>query len=142
MRTLIIAVGNEGMDVCDAHLLEAVHEGEDQYSLREAIKGAFADWAKTSDGQDYINDNGTNWGDAMSIPDEFLRAHGVSSMDALEDYSEGVYVNGGKFDNKIVVDHDEELSSYETPGKDENPPGDIEDLDEDDFENEEGGEDA
>ena len=110
MRTLIIAVGLEGInEVGDAHLFEAVHEGD----IKVAIRQAFGEWAKTQEGRDYIDENGVNWGDALEIPDRYLKAFGVDSLCALEEYTdEGFNIPGGHFDAKLVVNHDEEVGSY------------------------------
>jgi hypothetical protein len=66
--------------------------------VREAIKAAFRDWAETDAGREWIDDEGSNWGDALQIPDEFLRRHGIYSL-LPDDYNI----------ISMVVDHNEDL---------------------------------
>jgi hypothetical protein len=65
--------------------------------VREAVSNAFRDFAKTDEGKEYIEQNGTNWGDALFIPDKYLRKHGILRVKLIV------------MPHDITVDHNESL---------------------------------
>lgn len=65
--------------------------------VEDAVPKAFKEYAKTDEGKSYIERNGSNWGDALFIPKQFLIKHGVLS----------VVVNDGH--RRVTVDHNELL---------------------------------
>jgi hypothetical protein len=74
------------------------------------IGAAFKDWyMKTTEGKDYVDDNGVNWGDALEIPDGFLAKHGIEGLYPLVSGNGAKKIERIEFDGFIVVNHDEPL---------------------------------
>jgi hypothetical protein len=92
-ETLLITV-DDG-DNNRAWAFEITHM--DNVYVREAVSNAFRDFAKTNKGKEYIKQNGTNWGDALFIPDKFLRKHGILCVKSIV------------MPHDITVDHNESL---------------------------------
>jgi hypothetical protein len=85
-------------------------------SPRGTLQEAWREWAKTEEGKEYIEQNGTNWGDCLHIPREFLKAAGIGHYDnAVESYPGtggrlfDVGIRIPHFDRKLVVEHVESL---------------------------------
>lgn len=98
----------------DVYLFHCVTSG---VHPREALKSAWDEWTKTPEGEAYVEQNGTNWGDSVEIPNEVLRRHGIVLYDNAEQFYSvagetirGMHVSYSK---KIVVDHDEWLCEPE-----------------------------
>lgn len=98
MKTTIIkAYDNEDKGTPQSiFIFVAVHT--DEVEAEASIKSAFKDWAATPDGAEFIDEEGTNWGDALNIPQEFLEKYGVTSLEPA-----------ATADHEIVVDHNESL---------------------------------
>lgn len=78
----------------------SVSEGKDP---REALQEAWREWAKTEEGKEYIERNGTNWGDSCYIPRDFLKAAGIGHYDNAEGSYPGT--GGREFDVGIRIPH-------------------------------------
>ena len=98
----------------DAFLFTCSIEGDS--APREALQEAWREWAKTEEGKEYIERNGTNWGDSCYIPREFLKAAGIGHYDNAVGYYPGtcdrefdVGIRIPHFDRKLVVEHVESL---------------------------------
>lgn len=94
----------------DIFLFQAIHEpGIPAHEIKLRLRGAFFDWSKTEEGEEYIEDNGTNWGDATEIPTKFLVKHGIYSYTNAE----AIHANGREvkvfYHQKIIVNHNESL---------------------------------
>lgn len=72
-----------------------------------ALKTAWARWMTTSEGQEYVDNNGENFGDSLNIPDEFLATAGISKFDQLNEFG-GTTVS---WDQTITLDHDEHVTN-------------------------------
>jgi hypothetical protein len=103
--TLIVAMSPH-MSLEDACFCLILCKHEDGVDVEEAVKEAFAEWAKTDEGKEFIDSNGTNWGDSLDIPDDILRKHGINRYEGLLG---GDRVVGAKYDHEIRVDHGENL---------------------------------
>lgn len=111
--TMIVAVDRDNHE---AFCFYMVHDPETAIALN--LAKAFQDWYHTPDGRKYVDENGTNWGDATYIPDEFLKKHGIYKYDAL--VSTSGYINPTTkqprwkiaithYDHTLTVDHNESL---------------------------------
>lgn len=78
----------------------------EEIDVKQAARAAFTAWSKTKDGAKFIEQNGGNWGDAISIPTKFLKLYGISKLDSLHGPNE---IRGLKYDDEIRVEHDEYL---------------------------------
>ena len=108
--TMILAYDSEGgLEPQSIFVFHAVHESGIR-DIRLPLKTAFEEWAKTEDGKEYIEDNGTNWGDATEIPSAILAKHGIQSYENAEtmnrDGSRKITI---VLHHRIVVDHNESL---------------------------------
>lgn len=60
-----------------------------------SIVKAFKEYAKTPDGKKYIENNGTNCGDALFTPKKFLVKHGIHDIESAND--------------RVIVNHNDPL---------------------------------
>src|SRR5947209_5878644 len=106
--TMILAYDTEGgLEPKDIFIFHAIHEPGIR-DIKLPLKAAFEEWSKTDDGKEYIEDNGTNWGDATEIPVEILAKHGIYGYENAESLNR----NGSRqiaifLRHRIVVDHNE-----------------------------------
>jgi hypothetical protein len=79
---------------------------------QDAVTAAFREWAQTEKGRDFIDGNGSNWGDSLDIPDEILERHGIYKYEGLLGGGE---LRGAKYQHEITVDHNESLVDQDIP---------------------------
>jgi hypothetical protein len=110
-RTLIIAVDLEGFEIQGAYLFCATHK--DGLNIKEALEDAWKAWGKTKKGKAYLYDNGTNWGDCTSLPEEVLADQGIQLLECIEGYcKEGIVIDQAAFQHKMVVNHNDSFLDF------------------------------
>lgn len=55
--------------------------------LKVALREAFWDYYKTTEGKKFVADCGTCWGNALHTPLQFLVKHGILSIKPTSDFS-------------------------------------------------------
>jgi hypothetical protein len=78
-KTLITALDNENND---AYVFMVTHTSG--IIVWPNIVAAFREYAKTDEGIDYIKHNGSNCGDALFTPKQYLVKHGILSVKAID----------------------------------------------------------
>jgi hypothetical protein len=112
---LVAALDGPGSKDQDVHLFLLCYKRDnlkwEADAVRAALGRAFRAWEKTHDGHDYVKDNGSNWGDALSIPDEFLiKERIVFFCPLIQVKKDGTRcLEDARIDGQIVVDHNENL---------------------------------
>lgn len=98
----------------EAHLFFAEHR--DELDVRQALRSAFRTWAQTPEGQTFIDQNGSNWGDATAIPAPFLEAQGLRAYrnaftykTTTRTWQADLRLATIGYRDHLVVDHDESL---------------------------------
>lgn len=77
-KTLLIVTLEDRLDEHDAvHVYYAEHSLEHYLDFEGALARAFSAWAKTEEGKAFVTKKGWNWGDALDVPQDFLRAQGI-----------------------------------------------------------------
>lgn len=117
-KTLIQAYTQEDnrIEVASVQLFVCEHEpmNNGEY-LKARIGDAFEEYYETEEGAKYVDDNGNNWGDALEIPDSFLRKFGIHALYPLVTGSQlgngecNWVIERLEFNNIIVVNHDDTL---------------------------------
>jgi hypothetical protein len=111
--TLILAYDRPYTSDEDVHLFHVKHyyAPRDHKNLREAFRLAFKDWYNTRKGKKYVEENGSNWGDALQLPEKHLLDHGIVAYGAMLQTEET-----GRFrlmdmilHDQMSVDHNESL---------------------------------
>ncbi len=73
-----------------------------------AVQQAFLSWAGTDSGTEYLRSHGTNWGDALNIPEWCLRLQGLTVIGpVMHDQVGGFRLAPVCFDTEILVDFNE-----------------------------------
>jgi hypothetical protein len=91
--------------VCDHFYTQNV-----EVQIPALVGAAFKDWyMNESEARNYVDSNGVNWGDALEIPDNFLRKHGVEGLYPLISGNGKQKIDQIEFDTRITVNHDDEL---------------------------------
>ena len=115
--TLILAYDIEDNIVPQSiHIFYATHRP--MADVVQAVKNAFHDWvALTSKGKDFVDENGSNWGDAIDAAGDesfakFLRQGGILTLDTAEKVKGGFRnrLSSPSYDWKIIVDHNVNLA--------------------------------
>ncbi len=113
---LVLAHDNMLTSDQDIFIFWARHSLTGPIEFRAAMRKAFTEWKSGHKlGRDYVTVNGCNWGDAINIPGQILRRHGIASFVCLEEPGENRH--GGSqhrlvpaaYDHKLIVDHNEHL---------------------------------
>lgn len=73
-------------------------------NLGTAVRCAFSNWATTEAGKFYIDVHGCNWGDALEIPNGYLKLFGILKLWAPSNHEQLKLPY-----NKLIVDHNERL---------------------------------
>lgn len=111
---LVHAVSLVDGELSDAWLFRLVTHTDARIDPRKLLLDAFKIWCEEGDGMDYVRANGTNWGDATMIPQDYLSRAGIYAFLHAEhtgrrDAERAHYVVSQTYNNKLLVDHDEEL---------------------------------
>ena len=119
--TLILAFDNEDKGTPQSIFL-FVCKHQEGIDIKTALGTAFRRWYSTADGQAYVDQDGNNWGDATNVPDDFLKEQGIIAYYSAEGTNgDGQASLNVKFDDKLVVDHNESLFDIgEADDEDEN----------------------
>ena len=91
-KTLITALDK---DNDDAYAFMVTHTTD--VDAWPAVVKAFKEYAKTAEGKKYIKNNGSNCGEALFTPKQYLIKHGILSVET---------VTG---DHHVIVNHDDSL---------------------------------
>ena len=114
MKTIIQAFirKDNSIDISDIVLLVCDHTDTQnaEVILPMNIGAAFKDWyMNDNEARNYVDSNGVNWGDALEIPDEFLRKYGIEGLYPLISGNGKQKIDQIEFDTRITVNHDDEL---------------------------------
>lgn len=113
MLTLIMAYDCEGEIFPKRVNLFYVGHKDEVKDIPDAVQKAFMSWAGADAGAAYVRDNGANWGDALHIPDLYLRLHGLIDIGpVIHDQAGGFRLDPVCFDAEILVDHNECLLEF------------------------------